>query len=942
VSELFVDRLRAQVQSRSDAVAIEVDGESVFTYAQLWQRACAIAARLEGARLVALHLDRSPELVAAMVGTWLAGAAFVPVLPELPEARRRLMLEETAARHVIVADDAVPAWLREGRAIVDAREATAAAEPHHTRSADALAYVIYTSGSTGRPKGVLVSHRGIVNLLDAQIRAFELDPASRALWMLSPGFDASISDVGTALLSGATLCIERPARLRALLPLLAERAITHVDLPPSLLPLLDPAAAPPHLRTLVVGGEVAAPTAVRAWAARVRVVNVYGPTEATVCTSLGACATAWSRPLIGRPLPHVELVVVGDDGRAARTGEPGELYIGGIGLADGYLDRPELTAERFVERAGRRMFRTGDRVVEHADGEIEFLGRVDRQLKIQGALVAPEEIEARLREHRAVRDAAVVAERRGVRGVLVAYCQAEATPAELRAHLAASLPAHLVPHRIELVTGELPRTATGKLDLAVLAALPAPDRGSAEPGVLAGLWQRLLGVVPRPGASFFDLGGDSLAVVELVALARLEGIAISPEDVYAHPTIEALDAVVAASRASVARPCADLVADVERDPAWRRLVARAPAAPTRELGRVLVTGATGFLGRHVLAELLARTDAAITCLVRAPDEPAAVGRLARVLAGTASAVLAERCTVLVGDIARPRLGLAPAVWDELAAGLATIVHCAADVGLTRPYEQLRATNVTGTLHVLELAQAGAPKRLHHASTLSVFVGGERSGIIAERDPLTSARRLHGGYAQSKWAAEWLVTTAHPDAFVHRFGLLTGEAAPPHDWLRLFVRALARLGAVPRIEGAAPRFDLTPIDYASRAMAHLIRVAPPGALPFHFANPVPATLDDLAAALRRAGIALRDLAFDAWFARVREAGRAVAIALLGTSRALPDRAAGSESDRPCDLFQASGVVFDTAVTRAALADLAPPPSGPELIDRYVRHYLAESA
>ena len=902
-----IDRLQQVVAAQPAAIAIACAGEPALTYAELWQRAGAVSAVLRPGELVALHVERSPEFVVGMLAAWLAGAAWVPVLPELPEARRQLIVDETQARIALVASDHPPAWLAERCRIVDLRTATG--EPAvRARSIEDRAYVIYTSGSTGQPKGVVVSHRGLVPMLDAQLAAFELSADAHCLWMLSPGFDASVSDVCTALLAGATLHLEPPFRLRdGLLATLHLRNITHVDLPPSLLPLLPADQAPPSLRTIIVGGEVCAPAAIRAWAARVRVVNVYGPTEATVCTSLIACTTTWDRPLLGAPLPHVALEVVDD-----------ELWIAGPGLADGYLARPALDAVKFVQRDGRRWFRTGDRVRVHDDG-LEIVGRIDRQLKIAGVLVAPEEIEARLREHPRVTDAHVVAERVGTRERLVAYYGADDELVDLRDHLARHLDARLLPARFV-------RTAlasTGKR-----AAPPASETAA----ILASLWERLLGVMPTPSDDFFALGGDSLAAIEHVGLAELAGLPMTADMLYEHRTLEALVAALEHAAPASMKTCTELIVDVAELRETHRATSRcALRRASRDLAveqdtSILLTGATGFLGARVLVELV--SQARVTCVVRDPG--ALISTLRGITDGErAITAMSSHVRVLAGDLTAPQLKLPNATYDQLARTTSAIVHCAADVSLAKPYRALRATNVEGTARVLELA-ALAGARVHHASTLSVFVGSDRPpGTLRETDALETAERVYGGYAQAKWAAEWLAREA--GASIYRFGLLTGETATgrasARDWLTWFIRGLAQLGAVPRgLDELA--VDLTPIDHASHVLATLVLEDARGT--FHVANRRSATLADLAAALRRAGIALAEVDPVDWpdvVAAARLAAPEATAAVLGVCRGT-DRYARL---RACDVFQATDHAFDTSRTDEVAS--CPPPT-PELLDRYI--------
>ena len=330
------------------------------------------------------------------------------------------MLADAAVAAVITNAAGAAAWTsRVSTLAVDGAYSDLADEfaPIATSAAD-LAYVIYTSGTTGQPKGVAVEQRGLPALLHSQIEAFQLSAESRVLWMLSPAFDASISDVGTTLLSGAALHIEAPdgaLTTRSLTPAavletLHRRGITHADLPPALVAQLDADEAPQSLKTIVIGGEPCPPAAVRSWARRCRVVNVYGPTEATVCTSLCVCdPERWERPLIGRPIDGVRYMIDAPVADRDDPGATGELMISGPCLARGYVNQPDLTAARFVTMNGARWFRTGDRVRRDADVELVFLGRMDRQLKIRGYRIEPEEIEAAIRAMPTVGQCAVVA-----------------------------------------------------------------------------------------------------------------------------------------------------------------------------------------------------------------------------------------------------------------------------------------------------------------------------------------------------------------------------------------------------------------------------------------------------------------------------------------------------------------------------------------------------
>ncbi|WP_049661131.1 non-ribosomal peptide synthetase, partial [Kitasatospora sp. MY 5-36] len=481
-------------------------------------------------RTVALVLPRSMELVAAELAVVRAGAAFLPVDPGYPAERRALMLADAAP--ALVLDD--PAAVRA------ALETERPEDRDHTDlpSADGTdhpAYVIYTSGSTGTPKGVVVTHRGIAGFTAAAIDNYAVGPGDRVLQFSSPSFDASVLELFVSVLTGAALVIppDGPWLGEELAAVLDGQRITHTLIPPAALATV-PAGAGRHLRTLIVGAEACSAELVDRWAPGRRMVNSYGPTEATiVATWTGPLTAGTGAPTIGGALPHARVYVLDEAMRPQPAGTDGELYLGGEGVARGYLGRPGLTAARFVADPfgppGARLYRTGDRARFTADGELEFLGRLDRQVKVRGFRIEPGEIEAALRAHPAV-DQAVVVVREDEPGHtrLVGYAtpadpELPPDPAALRTALAAALPAHLVPAAV-VVLPAFPLTPQLKIDQ---RALPAPARQSAAGGlaprtererVLAAVWAEVLGL-DAVGAEddFFDLGGDSVLAARTLA-----------------------------------------------------------------------------------------------------------------------------------------------------------------------------------------------------------------------------------------------------------------------------------------------------------------------------------------------------------------------------------------------------------------------------------------
>lgn len=955
MSEGLIQYLLREWASYPDAPAI-VDRGETLTYGALYARierlgSALIERGLGPERVVGLALEKSADYVVGLFACMYAGAAFVPIDASLPRERRQAYLRRAGAPLALVAaaaDDAL------GVPTLATTVSPAALHAPRPYDPERLAYVIFTSGSTGAPKGVMVTGRGLLPLLQTQSSMFGLAPGGRSLWLLATAFDASISDIGTALIAGATLYIEPSAATatpQVLQATIKRLGITYIDLPPSLLPHLS-LPKPKTLRTMVIGGEVGDAATIRRWAEDLDLYVVYGPTEATVCTSIATATTLWDRPLLGMELPEVSYEVVAEDGSGCPPGQAGELLIVGPCVARGYMDEPELTAARFISRGGRRAFRTGDRVVRDSQGLV-FLGRIDRQLKVRGALVAPEEIEACLLGHPGVRRAAVAAH--GPGAVLTAFLEGQAVArAELRSWLAARLPAYMVPERYVWLPA-LPVTTSGKPDLAALQELELPRQPLGEaprPGIeqrLARVFQEVLGVEVGRDDDFFALGGNSLQLIALIAKAAQQGLVLTPAQVAAHPRLEDLATASQAARQD-GMATAALRARVAAELAMLDPPGQGPRETAGE-DAVLVTGATGFLGSRVVAELLAMTASRVFCLVRADDGASALARLLaaqRAHEGELAGAQA-RLVPILGDLAQPRLGLDEAAFAALGRRVHTLFHCGAGVSLTADCDSLWSVNVGGTRELLRLAGQGRAKALHYASTLAVFVAADvGEGRFYEADGLEQSARVFGGYAQSKWAAEVLVREAAKGlgaVAVHRLGLLTGDSVSARgaasDWLALTVRGLARLGAVPESYSAELAMDATPIDYAARAMVAIAAgQTGDGLVTTHLAG-ARVGLAELLRAMAAAGVALAPVPAETWLERLRAQQRDRPCPELDAAYLALRRSCFPENSyRTFDLFQATRCHFDDQQTRTLLqgTGISCPPVHFELLTRYVQRIL----
>ncbi|AQZ64583.1 hypothetical protein BKM31_26755 [[Actinomadura] parvosata subsp. kistnae] len=559
------------------AVAVESE-DGRLTYRELLDRADRLAGALveRGVgpeRVVALGLGRSVAMVVAILAVQRAGGAYLPVDPDDPVERVAYLIGDAGAHLLVAEPDTLPG-LNVGRLAPDASSGPDAehrspdARPGHVTTFPDIdprsaAWVIYTSGSSGRPKGVVVSHAGVACLAHSLVTAFGLDESSRVLHLGAPTFDISIGELCLAFGSGGTLVVPPAGPLVGdeLGRVLRERRVTFGLIPPAVLATVPPGDYP-DLRGLSSGADVCPPELVSAWAGK-GFWNAYGPTETTVAASVSDPLTPdGTLPPIGRPLTGTRLYVLDARLRPVPVGVPGELYVAGAGVARGYLGRPGLTAERFVADPygppGERMYRTGDLVHRRPDGQLQFLGRADDQVKVRGFRIEPAEIEAALAAHGAVAQAAVTWHDDRLIAYLVP-CSATGAGidvGEVLGHAMATLPVHMVPSEF-VVLEALPLTSRGKLDRAALPA-PGPLTGtSREPvtereSALCGLFAELLGL-PEVGAEddFFRLGGDSVAAIQLVSRARERGLGLTPREVFVARTPAALAALARVARRAV-------------------------------------------------------------------------------------------------------------------------------------------------------------------------------------------------------------------------------------------------------------------------------------------------------------------------------------------------------------------------------------------------------
>jgi len=563
----------AQAKRTPDAVAVIFENLQL-TYQQLNHRANQLAHYLislgvKPETLIGICVERSLNLIVALLAILKAGAAYVPLDPAYPQERLAYMLSD-AQLSLLLTQEKLLNQLPNYQAQViclDSDWEVISKECEHNPLSDVkpnnLAYIIYTSGSTGKPKGVLLAHQGLCNLALAQIQIFDVRPLSRVLQFASLSFDASVSEVFMALCAGATLCLARSDSLlpsENLMMLLRNQFITHVTLPPSVLAIL-PTEELPALQTIIVAGEACSADLVVKWSQGRRFFNAYGPTESTVCATVAECTDESKKTVIGRPIANIQIYILDTHLQPVPIGVLGELYIGGDGLARGYLNRPELSEEKFIlnpfnnsksKIQNPKLYKTGDLARYLPDGNIEFLGRIDNQVKIRGFRIELGEIEAAIAQHPSVQQTVVTASEdnpgdKRLVAYIVPHPEQALTTDELRRFLKQKLPDYMVPSAFVFLDA-LPLTPNGKIDR---RALPLPN--SSRPDLeetfvapctlteqqIADIWIQLL-KLEQIGIhdNFFALGGHSLLATQVISRLRQGfGIELPLQTLFEAPTV---------------------------------------------------------------------------------------------------------------------------------------------------------------------------------------------------------------------------------------------------------------------------------------------------------------------------------------------------------------------------------------------------------------------
>jgi amino acid adenylation domain-containing protein/thioester reductase-like protein len=911
--------IELQVSKKPDAVAA-IFGEQQLTYRELNEKANQLARYLKelGVKpdgLVGVYLERSLDLIIALVAILKAGGAYLPLDISYPVERLRLMVEDSKAATLLT-----QSHLHERLSEIEARshcldlEAEEIARySNDNLSSDVtpenLAYVIYTSGSTGRPKGVAMPHNSLVNLLAWHNQQSPVAVGYRTLQFTPISFDVSFQEIFSTLSSGGILVLISEAMRRdpvKLLKLLDEAAIERLFLPFVALRQLSEAIEregilPKNLKEVITAGEQLriTPSLVN-WFAQMpkcTLHNHYGPSETHVVTSYtltGEPQTWATLPPIGQPLPNTQIYILDSRLQPVLAGVSGEIYIGGICLAREYLHRADLTAERFIQNPftqtpKERLYKTGDLARYLSDGNIEYLGRIDQQVKIRGFRIEPGEVERLIEKHPQVREAIVMTRENPQKDkCLVAYItplasvsQAEegmgSFARDLRQFVRSQVPDYMVPSAF-VVLEQFLLTPSGKVDR---RALPIPQwtRISEETYVaprtsvetkLARIWSQFLSLEKiSVYDDFCELGGNSLLAIQLVyRVSEAFDLEIPLENFLEKPTIAGMAQTIEDLRH--AGTTDNRHQNLEAETALDASIYPQPTL-AQPIPEIFLTGATGFLGAFLLYELLQQTRADIYCLIRASKLEEARARIQSALKRYSlwDDSFDSRIVLVLGDLDRPYLGMKQEQFSRLAEKIDIIYHCGAWVNIVYPYSALKAANVLGTQEVLRLATQTRIKPVHFISTIDVFANTCDGKIrtITEQEPLGDLGNLWSGYAQSKCVAEQLVMAAASRGLpvsIYRPSNIVGHSqtgiGSTKSFIALMLKGCLQMGMAPELKAM---LNLVPVNFVTRALVNLSQQQEPCGRAFHLVNPKPIEWQELLSWMTRKGYSLEMVSYQSW-------------------------------------------------------------------------------
>ena len=887
-----------QVEKTPDYTAVVFEDQKL-SYSELNEQSNQFARTLTrlGVKpdsVVAILLNRSIDMIVAMIAILKAGAAYLPVDPEYPDDRIQYILSDSVCDFLVTHSQVTKSVHVPGEILyidklcLDSNDGT---NIETQTSSCNLAYLVYTSGSTGNPKGVMIEHKSIGNTLFWRKNYYGFNPKDAVLQLPSYAFDSSIEDIFTPLISGAKLILVDQKKLLSttyLGRLIRTHAITNLLTVPSFLrQLLNSMANQLNdLRCITVAGEALSTGLIRDYFEsinNVQLFNEYGPTENSVCTTVFEILPNDRRVLIGHPINNNYCYIVDKYWNLLPIGFVGELCVSGVGLARGYFNKQELTNQKFIENpfeVGTRLYPTGDLAKWLPDGNIEFIGRIDDQVKLRGFRIELSEIEACINNFPGIKDSAVTINAKNEKTKLVAYLvfDKSLSISHLKKYLLVKLPKHMIPS-LFVSLEVLPLTPNGKLNKKALQALELnyivadyePPHNDIE-RILVNLWKEVLEVSKVSiNDNFFELGGDSLAIVEMLTALFEHNWNLTAQNFYEYPTIKELAVKILGkgeirtdSERNLPRnvfylkraplPNEEQLLQYDMEEALNQISTVAEVQPLNPNSQrhnfkgVLLTGATGFLGIHVLAELLSHRKTKVYCLVRGENSVARLSQsLEYYFPGQFLGLLGDRIIVLNGDISQHKFGLIERDYQLLGGWIDTVIHSAALVKHYGDYHEFERVNVLGTQEVVNFCNTFG-QRMGHISTVSVggndLVDRGENVVFTENDFCVGQSYFDNVYMRSKIEAENILyqsTDLGLKATVFRVGMLMGRYSDGHFQRNISenamynrLKSIIKLEVVP-LDILTADLDFTPVDYCARAIVEVLLTDAAEGRVFHLFN-----------------------------------------------------------------------------------------------------------
>ena len=971
-----------------------IDDDTTYTYQDLFERVRAFASVLDqntGLKqdtLVGVIADASFDTIAALLAVQSLGAGYLPMAPGIPDNQLFKVIVDANLKYLIVADDLVEhiegilqqlngvvvipqSRLHDEAQVVEDITVDLDALP---KDAQRTAYCIYTSGSTGNPKGIVIDAKGLSNLVTANRALFEIASGSRFLQFASLNFDASVYEIFSTLCNGGTLVMVDKNKVLPGEPLAAfvkRHNVGIICLPPSVIKTMMPYDLS-GLDIAISAGESCPPQLADALIAKgVQFFNAYGPTETTVCASIHRAQGGEEPVPIGRPMPNTRIYLLDEAHQPVGKGEVGEMVVAGDCLLKGYAN-PETTDTSAILHhvcGEKRLYKTGDYAYKDLKtGELVFSGRKDNLVKIRGFRVELGAIEQVLESIPEVNNAVVKVAEQEIAHVqkrirfLVAYVEMKAGAAfddnALKAAVALNLPDYMVPqHYVHI--DKMPMMANlSKIDRKALPPfeieLAQTDSGDQLAWAIAGFFDQALGFseqVANPASDFFLLGGDSLMVAAVLSdINTAHSVLLPSETFYENPTpLKLAELVRKAKSGEKLHEKVDFFqeADIQFD-----LPADAYKASPSTMRSLLITGATGFTGTHILSELLERNQSLrVSALVRADSDKAAASRLVEAFEQRQlSTQHLDRVTAYRADIHAPYLGLSPTTYMELAGQIDAIMHVAADISYIRPYSGIKQVNVMGTKRMIDFAVEGQAKVLHYISSLSVFgaIGKFRDeGVVNEDYNIDLSEpfiQYENGYTISKWVAEKMVLNAFAQGVkgaVYRPGFIqghrkTGVMNTGDLFCRLLVGCI-QMGAFPDYPD---KYWLpVPVDYVASSIAHIASSTDGLRYPAYHINTrfdLEATSTQIFELIRSLGYPLEKLDPEEWYKRLAKVDDSNELFPLVSFLTSPVY----ENERVLDIHRVTPKA-DCTRTHAMIqaSNIAHPVVDRALIQHYLKHLAA---